>query len=124
MAKGSWLEGYRAFWVYTLLRFALFFALAALLWVVGVPLLFAAVVALAISVPLSWFLLAKPRQAFAATIEQRVDRRRERTHDLDERLESAGRPADRPEEPGDGTGDAALPPGVSEAPSRDRSKRR
>ena len=85
---------YGAFWLYTLLRFALFFALWALAWLVGVPFFIAAGVALVLSVPLSWVLLARPRQAFAAGIEARVEQRRSRTHDLEARLAGDPVPAD------------------------------
>lgn len=114
MAKGDWLKGYTAFWVYTIARFALFAVLALVLWLVGVPFLFAGLIAIVVSVPLSWFLLAKPRQAFAATIEERIERRREKSVDLGQRLDDSA----------DGAAGAALPPGVSESPVRDRSKRR
>ena len=110
------MQGYRAFWVYTLARFALFGVLWLILWVVGVPWLFAAFIAVVVSVPLSWFLLAKPRQAFAATIEARVSERRERTEDLGKRLEGGTT--------SDGPSDTDLPPGVSETPARGRAKRR
>ena len=113
MEQSSWLKGYRAFWVYTVARFALFAVLAVLLWLVGVPYLFAGIIAIAVSVPLSWFLLAKPREAFAATIEARVQQRQVRSVDLGKRLDAV-----------DDDPDGALPPGVSESPARDRSKRR
>lgn len=114
MASSGWLSGYRAFWVYTLARFALFGVIWAILWLVGVPYLFAAFIAIVVSVPLSWFLLARPRQAFAATIEQRVNQRREHSTNLAQRLEGGAGPA--------GVDD--LPPGVSETPARGRAKRR
>src|SRR5664279_4311411 len=63
-------------WLYTLLRFALFFALWVLFVLVGLAGLFAALLALALSVPLSFVLLAKPRARVAANIEQRVNARR------------------------------------------------
>ncbi len=127
MAENSgWLKGYRAFWVYTLARFALFFVIGAILWAVGVPILFAALIGIVVSVPLSWFLLRKPREAFAATIEARVGQRRERSGDLAKRLEGDAPDGDDPErddpERDDLGGD--LPPGVSESPGRNRSKRR
>jgi hypothetical protein len=112
--QASWLRGYRAFWVYTLARFLLFGVIWAILWLVGVPYLFAALIAIVVSVPLSWFLLAKPRQAFAATIEARVAQRHDRSVDLGKRLEGGT----------DDDADDNLPPGVSETPSRNRAKRR
>ncbi|MHA3701585.1 DUF4229 domain-containing protein [Jatrophihabitans sp. YIM 134969] len=114
-AGSTWLQGYRAFWIYTLARFALFGVLWLILWVVGVPWLFAALIAIVVSVPLSWFLLAKPRQAFAATIEARVGQRHERQVDLGKRLDDDGDAGD--------TG-SALPPGVREMPAKGRTKRR
>jgi hypothetical protein len=75
-----------AMWLYTVLRFGLFFALFGLLWLVGVKGFLGAVIALALSVPLSFVLLAKPRAAFAVVLEQRVDARRARQADLDARL--------------------------------------
>jgi Protein of unknown function (DUF4229) len=75
------------FWLYTLLRFGLFGVLWLLLWLVGVGWLFAAAFAVVLSVPLSWFLLSRPRQAFAANIEQRVNARFDRKAELDARLD-------------------------------------
>jgi O-antigen ligase len=85
------------FWLYTLLRFGLFGAIWALLWLVGVGWLIAAAIAVFLSIPLSWVLLARPRQAFAANIEQRVNARVERRADFDARL--AADDDDQPEQP-------------------------
>jgi hypothetical protein len=76
-------------WAYTILRFALFFALWGLVVLLGLHGLFAALVALVLSVPLSFVLLARPRAAFARQLEARVDARRVARADLDERLESS-----------------------------------
>lgn len=119
MADSGWLKGYRAFWIYTIARFAMFVVLALVLWLVGVPYLFAGLIAIVVSVPLSWFLLAKPREAFARTIEARVGQRQERNADLGKRLEG-----EAPEPGADDPADADLPPGVSESPGRNRAKRR
>jgi len=73
-------------WLYTALRFGLFFALFGLLWLVGVKGFLGAIIALVLSVPLSFVLLAKPRAAFAAVLEQRVNARRARQAELDARL--------------------------------------
>ena len=78
-----------AMWLYTALRFGLFFALFGLLWLVGVKGFLGAVIALALSVPLSFVLLARPRQAFAAVLEQRVDARKQRQADLDAKLQGS-----------------------------------
>ena len=76
-----------AMWLYTLLRFGLFFVLFGLLWLVGVKGFLGAIIALALSVPLSFVLLARPRQAFAAVLEQRLEARQQRQADLDAKLE-------------------------------------
>ena len=76
-----------AMWLYTVLRFGLFFALFGLLWLVGVKGFLGAVIALVLSVPLSFVLLARPRQAFARVIEQRMEARKQRQVDLDTRLQ-------------------------------------
>ena len=73
-------------WLYTVLRFGLFFALFGLLWLVGVKGFLGAIIALVLSVPLSFVLLARPRQAFAQVLEQRVEARRKRQSDLDAQL--------------------------------------
>lgn len=77
-------------WLYSLLRFGMFFALWGLLVLAGLSGLFAALLALALSVPLSYVLLARPRAKLAATIEARVQAQRaERAH-LDSRLDPEG----------------------------------
>jgi O-antigen ligase len=81
---GRWMS---SMWLYTVLRFALFFALWGILELVGLHGLFSALVALVLSVPLSLVLLARPRRAFAAQIEQRVDARREARAHLDAELD-------------------------------------
>ncbi len=73
-------------WLYTVLRIGLFLALFGLLWLLGVRGFLGAIIALALSLPLSYVLLAKPRQAFAALIEQRIEARRARQADLDAKL--------------------------------------
>ena len=73
-------------WLYTTLRFGLFFALWGLLVLVGLKGLFAALLAVALSVPLSFVLLATPRKRFAAQLEARVNAAREGRERLDERL--------------------------------------
>lgn len=75
-----------AMWLYTALRFGLFFVLFGLLWLVGVKGYLGAILALVLSVPLSYVLLARPRAAFAAVLEQRVNARRTRQADLDAKL--------------------------------------
>jgi O-antigen ligase len=81
---GKWLG---AMWLYTLLRFGLFLALWGILVLFGVRGLLGALIALVLSVPLSFVLLARPRAAFAAQLEARVSARRvDRAH-LDAELD-------------------------------------
>jgi ABC-type uncharacterized transport system permease subunit len=75
-----------AMWLYTVLRFGLFFALFGVFWLVGVTGFLAAILALALSLPLSYVLLAKPRARFAAVIEERMDARRAHQAELDAKL--------------------------------------
>ena len=86
MSEPSFRRWMGTMWLYTLLRSALFLVLFGLLWVLGVTGFLGAVIALALSLPLSYVLLAKPRQAFAAQIEQRIEARRARQADLDAKL--------------------------------------
>jgi hypothetical protein len=74
-------------WLFTVLRFGLFFALWGLMVLVGLHGLFAAIVALVLSVPLSLVLLAKPRAAFTRQLEARVNARRDQRAELDARLD-------------------------------------
>ena len=76
----------RAMWLYTLLRFAIFFALWGLLWLARVPGLLAALIAIVLSVPLSFVLLRRQRQKVASNLEQRVTARQAKSHNLDARL--------------------------------------
>ncbi|GAB2471319.1 hypothetical protein GCM10027265_20440 [Jatrophihabitans fulvus] len=84
---GRWMG---TMWLYTVLRFALFFALWGILLLVGLEVLFAAFVALVLSVPLSFVLLAGPRRAFTAQIEARVEAQKARRKQFDERLDPEG----------------------------------
>lgn len=82
---GGWMG---SMWLYTLLRIALFLVLWALCyWAFGIEGFIAAVIAAFASIPLSYFLLAVPRQRFAAKIEQRVEARREERARLDDELD-------------------------------------
>ena len=74
-------------WGYTILRFGMFFALWGLLLLVGMEGLFAALVALVLSVPLSLVLLAGPRARVAQNVEQRIEASRAARRDLDQRLD-------------------------------------
>jgi Protein of unknown function (DUF4229) len=86
MTQPSFRRWMGAMWLYTVLRIGLFLALFGLLWLLGVTGFLGAIIALALSLPLSYVLLAKPRQAFAALIEQRIEARRARQADLDAKL--------------------------------------
>ncbi len=57
-----------------------------LLWLVSVPVFLAAVLALVLSVPLSYVVLARPRAALAQTVEARLATRQARNEDLSSRL--------------------------------------
>jgi hypothetical protein len=81
---GSWMG---SMWLYTILRFGLFFALWGILVLVGLHGLLAPLVALVLSVPLSLVLLARPRAAFTRQLEARLDARRAEREDLDVRLD-------------------------------------
>ncbi len=74
-------------WLYTLLRFGLFFALWGLLVLIGVHGFPAPVLALVLSVPLSFVLLARPRAQFTRQLEARIDAHRAERAELDSRLE-------------------------------------
>jgi hypothetical protein len=73
-------------WLYTLLRFGLFFAIWGLLWVVRVPGFLAAGIALVLSIPLSFVLLSNQRQKMAANLEQRINAHKAKEADLDSKL--------------------------------------
>jgi O-antigen ligase len=75
-----------ALWLYSILRFAMFFALWGLLLLAGLGGLFAAFIALVLSIPLSLVLLSRPRARVAANLEQRVNAHREARAELDSRL--------------------------------------
>jgi hypothetical protein len=87
------------FWLYTILRFGLFGLLWLVLWLVGVGWLIAAAIAVVISIPLSWVLLARPRRALAANIEERVNARIDRVTQLNARLDGTDE-SDDPKPPG------------------------
>jgi hypothetical protein len=74
-------------WLFTVLRFGLFFALWGILVLVGLHGLFAAIVALVLSVPLSLVLLAKPRAHFVSQLEARVAARQHDRAELDAQLD-------------------------------------
>jgi len=70
----------KEFWVYTALRLLLFIsafaATVAVWWLIdkNVPIWIAAVIAFAISMPASYVILNRPREAFAQRVTGRADR--------------------------------------------------
>lgn len=72
--------------VYTLGRVLVFAVLAGLGWLVGLRGFLLVVVALLLSIPLSWYFLARQRDAMAADVERRVTERRTRRADLRSQL--------------------------------------
>ena len=74
-------------WLYSTLRFGLFGVLWAILYLIGLQWFIAALISLALSIPLSLVLLAKPRAMLSQTIEQRIDVQRDKKADFDARLE-------------------------------------
>lgn len=81
---GRWMG---SMWLYTVLRFGLFFALWGVMELVGLRGLFAAFIGLVLSIPLGLVLLRAPRAAVAGNIEQRIDARRQARADLDAQLD-------------------------------------
>jgi hypothetical protein len=79
-------ESLKAMWLYSLLRFGLFFLLWALLFLCTVPGLLAALLAVVLSLPLSFVLLRRQRARLASNLERRVEARRGRRDNLDDRL--------------------------------------
>lgn len=79
-------QSLRAMWLYTVLRFALFFAVWGLLWAARVPGLLAAIIAVVLSLPLSYILLRKPREQLAQNLEARVNARHSQRDQLDSKL--------------------------------------
>ena len=75
------------FWIYTGLRVVLYAVILGLLWLFGVRGFFGAVVALALTVPLSYVFLARPRAAMVHSINLLRERRTARTDALDEQLQ-------------------------------------
>jgi uncharacterized membrane protein len=77
-------------WLFTALRYGMFFVLWAILYLVGVRGMngfLAPLLALLLSVPLSYVLLARPRAAFAHELELRLDARRAQRAELDAELD-------------------------------------
>lgn len=85
------------FWIYTGLRVALFGAIFGLLWLFGLPGLFGAVVALVLTVPLSYVVLARPRAAMIESLGVLRGRRQARTQALDAQLQGRTTAQPRPQ---------------------------
>jgi hypothetical protein len=78
-------------WLYTILRFGLFFALWGVLVLIGLHGFVAPALALLLSVPLSFVLLARPRAQFTRQLEARLAARRAEQDEFDARLEPGER---------------------------------
>jgi hypothetical protein len=83
----SFLNWMGSLWGYTILRFGMFFALWGILLLIGLGGLFAAFLALVLSVPLSLVLLSGPRRRVAGNVEARISAARNARADLDSRLD-------------------------------------
>lgn len=74
------------FWIYTALRLALLLAIFGLLWLFRLGGFVGAAVALLLTIPLSYVVLARPRAAMVASMDLLREQRRARTNALDEQL--------------------------------------
>ena len=74
-------------WLYTVLRFGLFFALWGIVYLLGVNGYLGLIIALVLSVPLSLLLLRKPRERFTQQLELRMQARQASRADLDAQLD-------------------------------------
>jgi fatty acid desaturase len=83
----SFVRSMGTLWLYTVLRALVFLLLWGLLWLFGLGGFLGAIIALVLSLPLSYVLLARPRAKLAETIEQRINAQRARKAALDERLD-------------------------------------
>jgi len=72
--------------VYTAARVLIFLVLAGLGWLAGLRGFLLVFVALLVSVPLSYYFLARQRDAFAADVERRGNERRARRENLRSQL--------------------------------------
>jgi hypothetical protein len=81
---GKWMG---SMWLYTVLRFALFFAVWGVIYLIGLHGYVGAVLALVVSVPLSFVLLAKPRAMFTEQLQLRMDARNAARARLDKELD-------------------------------------
>jgi Protein of unknown function (DUF4229) len=72
--------------IYTAGRVLVFAVLAGLLWLVGLRGFLLVIAALVLSIPVSYFLLARQRDALAADLERKVTNRQARREDLRSQL--------------------------------------
>jgi hypothetical protein len=79
--------------IYTAGRVLVFAVLAGLLWLVGLRGFLLVIAALVLSVPVSYFLLARQRDALAADVERKVTNRQSRREDLRSQLRGDDEPA-------------------------------
>ena len=82
-----------AFAVYTAGRVLVFVGVAALLFATGLRGFVLVLAALLVSLPVSYVVLARPREHFAADVERRLAERRARREDLRSRLRGDDEPA-------------------------------
>jgi Zn-dependent protease with chaperone function len=78
--------------LYTAARVLIFLVLAGLGWLAGLRGFLLVFVALLVSIPLSYYFLARQREAFAADLERRVSNRRARREDLRSQLRGDDEP--------------------------------
>lgn len=76
----------KPFVVYSLARFGILGGVAVLLWFLGLDGFLAVAVAVVLSVPMSYLLLARQRAALSGEVERRLDQRRTQREDLRARL--------------------------------------
>ena len=78
--------------VYTAARALVLLVLAGLGWLVGLRGFLLVVIALLLSIPISFFFLARQRAAFATDVERKVNDRRVRRADLRSQLRGDDEP--------------------------------
>ena len=74
------------FWIYTALRLGLYLVVFGLLWLFGLGGFVGAAVALVLTIPLSFVILARPRAAMVASLDVVRSQRRARADAFDEQL--------------------------------------
>lgn len=79
--------------VYTAGRVLVFVVLAGLCWLVGLRGFLLVIVALLLSIPVSYFALARQRNALAADVERKVTDRRTKHDDFRSQLRGDDEPA-------------------------------